>query len=57
MMSFRGQASWAKMMSHGCKLTTLVCQWTKNVNKADELTYFSVNNGLFAANKLECYFL
>jgi hypothetical protein len=45
------------MMSPPGQLTALACQWTKNLNKAEELTYFSINNGLFAANKLECYFL
>jgi hypothetical protein len=35
---FRGQASWAKMTSHGDKLTELLCHPTKRVNKAEELT-------------------
>jgi hypothetical protein len=43
MMSFRGQASWAKMISPGGKLTTLACHPTKKVNKAEELTYLSTN--------------
>ncbi len=43
MMSFRGQASWAKMTSAGGKLTTLPCHPTKKVNKAEELTYLSIN--------------
>jgi hypothetical protein len=33
-MSFRGQASWAKMTSLGGKLTPQVCHPTKIVNKA-----------------------
>jgi hypothetical protein len=45
MMSFRGQASWAKMMSLRAKLTTLACHPTKRVNKAEELTYLSTNIG------------
>jgi len=43
MTSFRGQASWAKMTSHGGKLTALACHLTEKVNKAEELTYFSTN--------------
>jgi hypothetical protein len=43
MISFRGQASWAKMTSPGGKLTALACQLTKNVNKAEEITYLSIN--------------
>ncbi len=39
MMSFRGQASWAKMTSPGGELTALVCHLTKRVNKAEELNY------------------
>ncbi len=38
MMSFRGQAGWAKMTSAGGKLTALACHPTKKVNKAEELT-------------------
>jgi enoyl-[acyl-carrier-protein] reductase (NADH) len=34
-----GQASSAKMMSHGGKLTTLAFHVTKKINKADELIY------------------
>jgi hypothetical protein len=41
MMSFRGQASWAKMTSLGGKLTALACHPTKKVNKAEELTLLS----------------
>jgi len=44
-MLFRGQASWAKIMSHGGKLTALACYPTKQVNKADELTYRNANIG------------
>jgi hypothetical protein len=43
MMSFRGQASWAKMTSPWGKLTALACHLTKKVNKAEELTYLSTN--------------
>jgi hypothetical protein len=43
MFSFRGQASSAKMTSHGSKLTALACHPTKSVNKAEELTYLSTN--------------
>jgi hypothetical protein len=42
-MSFRGQASWAKMMSPRGKLTAPACHPTKKVNKADEPTYHSIN--------------
>jgi hypothetical protein len=35
MMSFRGQASYAKMMTPGGKLTALACHLTKKVNKAE----------------------
>ncbi len=42
-MSFRGQASSAKMTSFWGKLTALVCHQTKRVNKAEELTYLSLN--------------
>ena len=38
-MSFRWQASWAKMTSPGGKLTALACHPTKKVNKAVELTH------------------
>jgi len=41
MTSFRGQASWAKMMSPGGELTALACHPTKKVNKAEQLTYLS----------------
>jgi hypothetical protein len=40
-MSFRGQASWAKITSPEGKLTELTCHPTKKVNKAEELTYLS----------------
>ncbi len=39
MMSFRGQASWAKMTSPGGKLTALV----KKINKAEETSYIYTN--------------
>jgi len=42
-MSFRGQASWAKMTSPGGKLTALAYHPTKKVNKAEELTYLFTN--------------
>jgi len=35
MMSLRGQARWAKMMSHRGKLSALACHPTKFVNKAE----------------------
>jgi hypothetical protein len=40
--SFRGQASLAKMTSLGGKLTALASHLTKRVNKAEELTYLSL---------------
>jgi hypothetical protein len=43
MMSFRWQASSAKMMSTGGKLTVLACHPIIKVNKAEELTYLSTN--------------
>ena len=43
MTSFRGQASWAKMMSPGGKLTALAYHPNRKVNKAEELTYLSPN--------------
>jgi hypothetical protein len=43
MMSLRGQASWAKMMSLRGKLTAPVCHPTKFVNKAKERTFLSTN--------------
>ncbi len=42
-MSFRRQASSAKLMSLGGKLTVLACHPTKRVNKAEELNYLSTN--------------
>jgi hypothetical protein len=45
MMSFRGQAGWAKMMSLVGNLTALMCHPTQRVNKAEELTYLYTNNG------------
>jgi hypothetical protein len=41
--SFRGQASWSKMMSPGGKLTALAYHPNRKVNKAEELTYLSTN--------------
>jgi hypothetical protein len=43
MTSFRGHASWAKMMPLGGKLTALACHPTKKVNKAEKLTYLATN--------------
>jgi hypothetical protein len=43
MMTFRGEASWAKMASLGEKLTPLACHTTKKVNKLRQLTYTSTN--------------
>jgi hypothetical protein len=37
MMSFQGQASWAKMMSPRGKLTALECHPTKKVKRSKEL--------------------
>ncbi len=42
-MSFREQASWAKMLSSGGKLTALACHSTKKVNKAEEPTNLITN--------------
>jgi hypothetical protein len=39
MLSFRGQAGWAKMTSFGVKLTALACHPAKTVNKAEGITY------------------
>jgi hypothetical protein len=47
MMSF----SWAKMMSHGGKLTALVCHLTKKINKVEELTYLSTNIAFCQSNQ------
>ncbi len=41
MMSFRGQASRAKMLSPVGKLSALMCYSTKKVNKAEKLTNLS----------------
>jgi hypothetical protein len=43
MASSMGQASWAKMMSPGDKVTAIACHPTKKVNKAEDLTYLSTN--------------
>ncbi len=45
MTSFRGQTRWVKMISPGGKITTFVCHPTKKVNKAEELTFLSINIG------------
>jgi hypothetical protein len=42
----RRQVSAAKMTSPVGKLTALACHSTKRVNKAEELTYLSTNNGI-----------
>jgi len=42
MMSFGGQDGRTKMTSPGGKLTALSCHLTKKVNKAEELTYPSI---------------
>jgi hypothetical protein len=44
--SFKGQARCSKMMSPGGKLTAPVCHQNKKVNKAEELTYLSLNIGV-----------
>jgi hypothetical protein len=41
MMSFRGQASLAKMSSPGGKLTAQGCHLIIKVNKAEELTFLN----------------
>jgi hypothetical protein len=38
-MSFRGQASWAKMTSPGGKVKAQLCHLTKRVNKDHDLSY------------------
>ncbi len=38
-----GQASWAKMALPGGKLIALAYCLTKKVNKAEQLTYLSIN--------------
>jgi hypothetical protein len=40
-----GQASWAEITSPRGKLTKPACPTTKKVNKAEELTYLSINIG------------
>jgi hypothetical protein len=45
-MSFRGLATWAKMITPGGKLKVLACHTTKKVNKAEELTYLSIDKYL-----------
>jgi hypothetical protein len=46
MISFRGQARWAKMTPPGGKLTSLACHLTKKLYKAEELIYPSTSNDL-----------
>ncbi len=48
MMLFWGQTSWTKCMLFGDRLTALACHWTKNVNKAEELTYISIKIGRYS---------
>jgi hypothetical protein len=57
MMSFRGQAGWAEMMSLGDKLTSLGYQLTNKVNNGEELNYLSPNIGanLIFASRDESY--
>ena len=43
MASFRGQASWTKMMPLGGKLRALACHPTEKVYKAEKQTYLSTN--------------
>jgi hypothetical protein len=43
MTTFGGHFSWAKIMSAGGKLTSMVCHPTKKVNKAEELAYLYIN--------------
>jgi hypothetical protein len=53
MTSFRVQASLAKMTSPGGKLIALGCHPTKNVNKAEEVTYLSTNIDLSLERNFE----
>jgi hypothetical protein len=53
MTLFRWQASWAKMMSARGKLTTVACYPIKKVNKAEEITNISTNNGLNIVSTLK----
>ncbi len=48
MTSFKGLASWAKMIRPGGKLIALACHATqpKKVNKAEEVAYPTTNVGL-----------
>jgi hypothetical protein len=43
MLSFKGQASWTKMMPSMVKLTALTCHTKSKQN--EELTYVSINIG------------
>jgi len=42
MMPFRGHARWGKMVSAGAKLRARACHPPKEVNKAEGLTYISL---------------
>jgi len=42
-MSYRGHASWAKITLPGGMLTALVCDPTKKLTKAENLTYLCTN--------------
>ncbi len=48
MMPLRGQASLAKMMPLGGKLTALEYHPTKYVNKAEKPTYLSTSIGIYS---------
>jgi len=56
MISFRGQAIWAKKTSAGGNLTGLPCHPTKKVNKPEGLTYLSTILGEFIMITLILYF-
>ncbi len=43
MMSIKGQARWAIMMSSGGNQTSLACHPTKKVNNGEKLTYLFTN--------------
>ncbi len=45
MMSFRGQATWAKLIPPMDKITAPVCLPSKKVNKAEKLALLSINIG------------
>jgi hypothetical protein len=57
MTSFRGQPSWDKMSSSEAELTALACHPTKKVNKAEELTYLSINITLYVkCHYADCHY-